>query len=155
MSTQRLVTGVAPVGKSRSGYQVEWRRNKKAKERASSSDQQHEAQELANIIKSTADRFPTLKVEVNEFLYLLHQRCHQSPDRVRDGVLHALKWAASVEDICEETQFGEPAIIKTLEALRALGVAEEVPRGRTNNDGGQPTVWRLTGKKSITPDVMP
>lgn len=135
-------------------YEYDRERKRKLKD-ASRTPEQREALALAAAVKELAPSYPALKSEINEFIHLLHQRGHQSPDIVREKVMKLLQWAASVEDICEETKFAEWAVLQALAGLRAIGVAEEVPRGRVNEDGIQPTVWRLTGKASISPDVLP
>ena len=142
----------APVP-SRSSYQASWRRRKKE---ASRTPEQREAHQLAELIKSVSSQYPSLKSEINEFLYVLHQRVNQTPDRVRDGIIQAIKQGCyTIEDICEETHFQEMLVVKTLEGLRALGVAREVPRRRVNNDGAPEMIWSLTGKAPITVDVLP
>lgn len=144
------VQGAAP--NSRAGY---WRERKRRLKDASRTPEQREALALAANLQSVADDYPSLKCEINEFLYLLNQRGHQSQDVVTERLMQALKFGGSLEDLCEETKFAEWAVTKALESMRTLGVAEEVPRGRVNNDGVQPTIWRLTGNPAKSSDVLP
>lgn len=145
----------------RNDYKRDWKKKKKKAARAERTPEQREAAGLAELIKSVSDEYPTLATEINEFLYVLHQRVYQSPDRVKDGILQALRWPADVEDLCEQLGYSELIVLTTLEGLRALGQVEEAPCGHKAEEtnglrgGAERTVWRRTGKAPITADVLP
>ena len=111
--------------------------------------EQKQAAALAALIREQQAEFPALRFEINEFLYVLHQRVAETEDRVRDSVVQMLKLGpATMEDFLDELKFSELVILNVLEALRALGQVREVPRGRT-------TQWQLTGNKATTDQVLP
>jgi hypothetical protein len=161
------VREVSPTPESsRSEYKRNWRHKKKEAKReaarAGLTAQQAEAAGLADLIRSHSSQFPTLKIEINDFLAMLHKRSHQSPDVVGAGVWKALEWPGSLEDICEATGFAEWAVLQVLEGMRSLGTAEEVECGYKAEETDGPkgcrakrTLWRRTGKAPRTLHVLP
>jgi hypothetical protein len=112
---------------------------------------------LASRLESLAKDFPAYCEDLNKLIRKVRHRGNEKADKVQEAVVHAMRdlYCTTIEEICEETDYTELAVLNCLDAMLALRMVKQVERESPSCDRAPEMIWLLTQTEPSTLFVIP